>query len=224
MDEQSNLASVDLGALAAKALSVDAENVAITCQISRDHFATVREDIRDYLDSVAFVYDPIQQRQKTDRVATASERRTHESAALDLDERIKLVMSTYDTAQRANKLTVESKMRQTIERAQRDAIAELASDIAKSGNPDKALDILQSDINVPIPKLAHTTAGSTTVPDYVIVNESQIKPEYMTTPEPNTVKIRAVVRVHREDSEGIVGGIEYVEKVVPRRQSRRSQP
>ncbi len=45
----------------------------------------------------------------------------------------------------------------------------------------------------------------------------------MTTPEPDTVKIRAAVRAHRKDAEGIVGGIEYVEKVVPRRQSRRQQ-
>jgi hypothetical protein len=114
-------------------------------------------------------------------------------------------------------------MRQTIERAQRDAIAELASDIAKSGDSDKALDILESDIHIPIPKLAHTTAGSTTVPDYVIVDESKIKPEYMTAPQPDTVKIRAAVRAHRKDAEGKVGGIEYFEKVVPRRQSRRQQ-
>lgn len=219
MTEQTKLTPVDLGALATEALSV--EDVAVNCQLSRDYFATVREDIRDYLDSVASVFDPIQQRQKADRVATASERRAHESAALELDEQIKLAMLTYDTVQRANLLAVENKMRQTVEQAQRNAIAELASDIAKSGDPDKALGILQSDISMPIPKLSHTTASSTTVPDYVIVDESQIKPTYMTTPQPDTIKIRAAVRAHRKDAEDIVGGIEYVEKVVPRRQSRR---
>ncbi len=219
MDEQSKLAPVDLGALAIEALPVGP--VDVKSQARYDYFAAVREDIRDYLDKVAAVYDPIQQRQKIDRTSTSAERQTYEADALSLDAEIKLAMSDYSTEQRATKLAIENKMRQTIERAQRDAVAELASDIAQSGDPDKALDILQSDVNTPIPKLAHTTSGSTTVPDYLIVDKSQIKPEYMTTPEPDTVKIRAAVRAHRKDAEGIVGGIEYVEKVVPRRQSRR---
>ena len=212
------LDSIDLGELA-ELLPVGP--FAVTSESSYDHFAAAREEIRDYLDKVAAVYDPIQQRQKADRVNTSAERRVHESDALLLDGEIKLAMSDYSTEQRANKLAIENKMRQTLELAQRHAIAELAADIAKAGDPDKALDLLESDVSIPIPKLSHTTAGSTTVPDYVIINESQIKPAYMTTPQPDTVKIRAAVRAHRKDAEGIVGGIEYVEKVVPRRQSRR---
>lgn len=221
MSKQSKLTPVDLGPLAERALLIGP--VIVASQQSRDYFATVREDIRDYLDNVAAVYDPIQRRQKADRAATTTERRKHEYVALAQDAEIKLAMSDYDTAQRANKLAVESKMRQAVELAQRNAIAELAADIAKSGNPDEALDLLQSDIVTPIPKLAHTTAGSTTVPDYVIVNESKIKPEYMTKPQPDTMKIRAAVRTHRKDAESIVGegSIEYIERVNPRRQSRR---
>lgn len=195
--------------------------VIVDSRTSYDYFANAREDIRDYLDKVAAVYDPIQQRQKADRVNTLAERRTHEADALSLDTEIKRAISDYSTEQRANKLAIENKMQQTVEKAQRDAIAELAAHIARSGDPDAALDLLQSDVNTPIPKLHHTTAGSTTVPDYVIVDESQIKPAYLTTPQPDKMKIRAAVRAHRKDAEGIVGGIEYVEKVVPRRQSRR---
>lgn len=219
MNEQNKLTPVDLGTLAEKVLVVGP--VVVASQSSRDYFATVREDIRDYLDGVAAVYDPIQQRQKADHLATAADRHKHESAALAQDEEIKLAMSDYDTAQRANKLAVENKMRQAVEKAQHEAVAELAAGIAKSGNPDAALDLLESDVNIPTPKLSHTTAGSTTVPDYVIIDESQIKPAYMTTPQPDIIAIRAAVRMHRKDAEGIVGGIEYVEKVVPRRQSRR---
>lgn len=213
--------SLDLGALAIEALPIGP--IVVASQQSRDYFATVREDIRDYLDNVATVYDPIQQRQKADRLATTTERRKHESTALALDAEIKLAMSDYDTSQRANKLAIENKMRQTVERARRDAVAELAADIAKSGDPDAALDLLESDVSTPIPKLSHTTAGSMTVPDYVIVDESQIKPAYMIMPQPDTMKIGDTVRAHRKDAEGIVGGIEYVEKVVPRRQSRREK-
>ncbi len=218
MNEQSKLAPVDLGALAEKVYYP--ESIAVISQACYDYFATFREDIRNYLDKVASVYDPIQERQKTDRLETAAERLEKESDALALDARIKLAMSEYSTAQRATKLAIEDKMRHTIEDAQRNAVAELAADIAKAGDPDKALDLLESDVSTPIPKLSHTTAGSTTVLDYVIVNESQIKPAYMTMPQPDTMKIRAAVRAHRKDAEGIVGGIKYVEKVVPRRQSR----
>jgi hypothetical protein len=180
----------------------------------------LRELVRDYLDEVALVYDPIELREKAALDATRAERRVKEQHARELDDLAKTELSRYHTEQRAVQRKFHETIRKTIESNQQEVLTRTAQDLVSEGNTAAAVEILKNPPIAPVPMPKLSTADSTTIPDYKLVNIDLVKESFLKPRELDKSRVRAVVREHKEQAEEIVGGIQYVERVAPRRKSR----
>jgi hypothetical protein len=196
----------------------DASTVSTDIQSPADvaRLENAREDIRTYLEEVAKVYDPMEQRLKQNLIDTKQERRQHEQAALQLDDQIKAALSQYLTRQHQISLAAQQKIQAQMEAAQQEVIAETAVQMVQDGDAAGATALVASPPEVVLP-IARVAPGGTTVHGYELIDIGQVKREYLKVDD---AKVRAAARQHRQDAEKIVGGIKYVAKVTPRRKPR----
>lgn len=178
-----------------------------------------REDIRTYMEDVAAVYDPQEKDLEEILERTKERRATHEKTAKGRDAELKASMSTYQTAKAAKAQALNQRLIDATRAAQQKVIHDHATQLATNGQPEAALEVLETPLpDTPTPKA--TAPLTTTLHHWEMVDSALINRDHL---QPNHTKISATFREYRHNAPDRIGpgSVRYTPRVNPRRESRK---